>query len=172
MKGMVCLGRPYHFKFSKGCLPQISFGTFFNTLTWPLDLFKPKPQKQSIPYARNFQWYLDGFFSFFFLGMFINLCLQPQSGNLVKQPTQCIRLNEKNWYYINRWRTKQNSIILILQKLIATKQNRHFLLKPNPPWSFESCSMFESWVNLKMKLSWNRSMEFTLKFVVTYFVRK
>ena len=29
---MVCLSRPYHFKFLKGCLPQISLGPFLNTL--------------------------------------------------------------------------------------------------------------------------------------------
>ena len=29
---MVCLGRPYHFKFFKGCLPQILLGPFLNTL--------------------------------------------------------------------------------------------------------------------------------------------
>ena len=26
-------GRPYHFKFFKGCLPQISLGPFLNTLS-------------------------------------------------------------------------------------------------------------------------------------------
>ena len=30
---MVCLSRPYHFKFFKGCLPQILLGPFLNTLT-------------------------------------------------------------------------------------------------------------------------------------------
>ena len=30
---MVYLSRPYHFKFFKGCLPQILFGLFLNTLT-------------------------------------------------------------------------------------------------------------------------------------------
>ena len=29
---MFCLGRPYHFKFFNGCLPQISLGPFLNTL--------------------------------------------------------------------------------------------------------------------------------------------
>ena len=29
----LCLGRPYHFKFLKGCLPQISLGSFLNTLS-------------------------------------------------------------------------------------------------------------------------------------------
>ena len=28
-----CLGRPYHFKSLKGCLPQIVLGPFLNTLT-------------------------------------------------------------------------------------------------------------------------------------------
>ena len=28
-----CLSRPYHFKFFKGCLPQILLGPFLNTLT-------------------------------------------------------------------------------------------------------------------------------------------
>ena len=30
---VVCWGRPYHFKFFKGCLPQILLGPFLNTLT-------------------------------------------------------------------------------------------------------------------------------------------
>ena len=30
---LVCLGRPDHFKFFKGCLSQILFGPFLNTLT-------------------------------------------------------------------------------------------------------------------------------------------
>ena len=30
---MVCWGRPYHFKFFRGCLPQISLGPSWNTLT-------------------------------------------------------------------------------------------------------------------------------------------
>ena len=30
---MVWLGRPYDFKFLKGCLPQILLDPFFNTLT-------------------------------------------------------------------------------------------------------------------------------------------
>ena len=30
---MVCLNRPYHFKFFKGCVPRISFGPFLNNLT-------------------------------------------------------------------------------------------------------------------------------------------
>ena len=30
---MVYLGTPYHFKFFKGCLPQILLGSFLNTLT-------------------------------------------------------------------------------------------------------------------------------------------
>ena len=30
---MVCLGRPYHFKFFKGSLSQILFSPFLNTLT-------------------------------------------------------------------------------------------------------------------------------------------
>ena len=30
---MICLSRPCHFKFFKGCLPQISLGPFLNTLS-------------------------------------------------------------------------------------------------------------------------------------------
>ena len=30
---MVCLGRLYHLKFFKGCLPQIVLGPFLNTLS-------------------------------------------------------------------------------------------------------------------------------------------
>ena len=29
---MVCVGRPYHVKYFKGCLPQILLGSFMNTL--------------------------------------------------------------------------------------------------------------------------------------------
>ena len=29
----VCLSRPHHFKFFKGCLPQILLGPFLNTLS-------------------------------------------------------------------------------------------------------------------------------------------
>ena len=32
-RDIVCLSRPYHFKFFKGCLPQILLGPFLNTLT-------------------------------------------------------------------------------------------------------------------------------------------
>ena len=35
---MVCLSRPYHFKFFKGCLPQILLGPFLNTLNQILSL--------------------------------------------------------------------------------------------------------------------------------------
>ena len=30
---MICLSRPCHFRFFKGCLPQISLGPFLNTLS-------------------------------------------------------------------------------------------------------------------------------------------
>ena len=30
---MACQSRPYHFRFFKGCLPQILFGTLLKTLT-------------------------------------------------------------------------------------------------------------------------------------------
>ena len=30
---MVCLGRPYHFKFFRDCLPQILLGPFLNILS-------------------------------------------------------------------------------------------------------------------------------------------
>ena len=33
-KDIVCLGRPYHFKFFKGFLPQILLGQFLNTYTF------------------------------------------------------------------------------------------------------------------------------------------
>ena len=33
-KGIVCLGRPYPFKFFKGCLPQILFGSLLSTLSY------------------------------------------------------------------------------------------------------------------------------------------
>ena len=36
---MVCLGRPHHFKYFKGCLPQISLGLSLNTLTQMQDSY-------------------------------------------------------------------------------------------------------------------------------------
>ena len=30
---MACLGRPHHYKFFKGCIPQVLLGPFLNTLT-------------------------------------------------------------------------------------------------------------------------------------------
>ena len=36
LSDMVCLGRPYHFKFFKGCLPQILLGPFLSTLELPV----------------------------------------------------------------------------------------------------------------------------------------
>ena len=32
-RDMICLDRPYHFKFFKGCYPQILLGPFLNTVT-------------------------------------------------------------------------------------------------------------------------------------------
>ena len=37
---MVRLGIPYHFKFFKGCLPQIFLGSFLNTLSYFCTLIK------------------------------------------------------------------------------------------------------------------------------------
>ena len=42
---MVCLGRPYNFKFFKGCFPQILLGPFLNTLiqmSQHLNQFQPR----------------------------------------------------------------------------------------------------------------------------------
>ena len=36
---MICLGKPYRFKFFKGCLPQILVGPFLNTLLDPYNIF-------------------------------------------------------------------------------------------------------------------------------------
>ena len=33
LSDMVCLSRPYHFKFFKSCISQILLGPFLNTLT-------------------------------------------------------------------------------------------------------------------------------------------
>ena len=49
----ICLNRPYHFKFFKGCLPQILLGSFLNTLSY---IYDAKGSKKS----RN------PFFFFFF----------------------------------------------------------------------------------------------------------
>ena len=45
---MVCLGRPGHFTFFKGCLPQILFGPFLNTLTHSFHYLKPKFLKNTL----------------------------------------------------------------------------------------------------------------------------
>ena len=37
---MVCLSTPYHFRFAKGCLPQILLGPFLNTLPHMILVFK------------------------------------------------------------------------------------------------------------------------------------
>ena len=38
LKRPLCLGRPYHFKIFKDCLPQILLGPFLNTLTHIIQL--------------------------------------------------------------------------------------------------------------------------------------
>ena len=44
------LGRPHHFKFFKGCFPQILLGLFLNTLT---HLFFSKRRLPSLQYTSN-----------------------------------------------------------------------------------------------------------------------
>ena len=46
---MVCVGRPYHFKFFKGCLPQILLGPFLNALTQLFLVVLPQHFKLSRP---------------------------------------------------------------------------------------------------------------------------
>ena len=40
-----CLGRPYHFKFFKGCLPQILLVPFLNTLSLEINSLRASPKK-------------------------------------------------------------------------------------------------------------------------------
>ena len=47
---MVCLSRPYHFKFFKGCLPQMLLGPFLNTL---IDMFSDFPNIFLFSISRN-----------------------------------------------------------------------------------------------------------------------
>ena len=51
---MISLGRPYHFKFFKGCLPRILLGPFLYTLTHMFAC--PHPFRASVP--RNFNSFL------------------------------------------------------------------------------------------------------------------
>ena len=57
---MVCLGRPFHFKFFKGCLPQILLGPFLNTLTYifanPMRLLKESKHSHVEFFSRT--WYV------------------------------------------------------------------------------------------------------------------
>ena len=39
----ICLSRPHHFNFFKGCLPQISLGPFLNTSSQTIIFFASKP---------------------------------------------------------------------------------------------------------------------------------
>ena len=53
---MVRLGRPYYFKFFKGCLPQIFLGPFLNTLT---HIYLNKPAAENYWFFKvcmTFQW--------------------------------------------------------------------------------------------------------------------
>ena len=51
---MVCLGRPYHFNFFKGCLPQILLGPFLNTLTHILDAAIQERSTQGVATLKHF----------------------------------------------------------------------------------------------------------------------
>ena len=42
MDMVICVSRAYHFKFFKGCLPQILLGTFLNILTHMSNLTENK----------------------------------------------------------------------------------------------------------------------------------
>ena len=50
---MVCLSRPYHFKFLKGCLPQISHGPFLNTLTHISQIFTLISFQANVPLMKK-----------------------------------------------------------------------------------------------------------------------
>ena len=54
---MVCLGRPYHFKLFKDCLPQILLGPFLNTLTH-MELATNTQHTCSIYISARLRWFL------------------------------------------------------------------------------------------------------------------
>ena len=55
---IVCLSRPYHFKFFQGCLPQILLGPFLNTLPRTLLI-------EEQPYRKIFKIILENLISVF-----------------------------------------------------------------------------------------------------------
>ena len=78
---MVCLSRPYHFKFFKGCLRQILLGPFLNTLTHLFLNFIILMAFLLQTYIRNnFNWVSK----LFLRSMYLELWLQLIQKNLLK----------------------------------------------------------------------------------------
>ena len=65
---MVCLGRPYHFKFFKACLPQVLLGPFLNTLDPYVD--HKKVSLVLVLFSISQRWLaLHSIWNFFFICM-------------------------------------------------------------------------------------------------------
>ena len=90
--GSACLGRPYHFKLFKGCLPQILLGPFSNTLTHVVALLIEEviwtvrllllPSITLCPYSSSYWWYnkFDKFAKFYYtLKHFVQMSLEAIS---------------------------------------------------------------------------------------------
>ena len=50
----ICLGRPYHFKFFKGCLPQILLGPFLNILPYVWHYISFSKDLETCPKIRTY----------------------------------------------------------------------------------------------------------------------
>ena len=54
---MICLRRPYHFEFSKRCLPQILLGLFSNTLSQMDSYIQRDSQWDEVPFPADNYWF-------------------------------------------------------------------------------------------------------------------
>ena len=81
---MVCLSRPYNFRFSKGSLPQILLGPFLNTLSHILFILKKMTEHPNV-FLRSFSVSRTGKHKFCILGkIFERLCSHVQTENTIQ----------------------------------------------------------------------------------------
>ena len=83
---MICLSRPYHFIFFKGCLPQILLGLVLNTLSQILY----EPGQVVIYHMRKF----------FVTSRFIKLKIRPMTQRYKNLKTLSPRIPEENFRVI------------------------------------------------------------------------
>ena len=82
LKWLVCLGKSYHFKLFKGCLPQILLDTFLNTLTQIL--FDDLPFGEFIRFWIHVHIFLFNLFLCFFHNSFDHVMVVQVTHVLVK----------------------------------------------------------------------------------------